>query len=59
LCVRVELHARIGHPSLGARLPDFRHERGCHHCEVLNVPTGQFHSTVSPRCTRTCRVRCC
>jgi hypothetical protein len=37
-CARQELnlHARNGHPGLSrARLPLFRHERGCHHCVVL------------------------
>ena len=61
-CARqdLNLHARIGHPGLSrARLPDFRHERGCHHCVVLKVRTGQCCSPVSSRCTRTSRVRCC
>jgi hypothetical protein len=49
-----------GHPGLSrARLPDFRHERGCHHCVVLKVQTRQGYSPASPPCTRTGRVRCC
>lgn len=61
-CARQELnlHAHTGHPGLSrARLPKFRHERGCHHCVVLKDRAGQNHSptpaalhTVSPGAVR-------
>ena len=54
-CARQELnlHARIGHPGLSrARLPEFRHERGCHHCVVFKVPTRQRYPMSNTRAPR-------